>query len=146
MLVTRVGRVACAIPIEHVIETMRPLPVEPITRSGAESLALVQGLAMIRGAPVPVVDARMLLGVPGERGARFVVVRAGERRIALVVDEVIEVRAIGSTLQSRMPLLFDPAKHESVAAVGTLDAELLVVLDSARVLPEDSWRSLERSD
>ncbi|HSS01963.1 MAG TPA: chemotaxis protein CheW [Kofleriaceae bacterium] len=143
MLVTRIGGLACALPVAHVVETMRPLPVEPLATPGDRALALVDGLAMIRGAPVPVVDARKLLGVSGAAATRFVVVRAAQRRIALVVDAVLEVRRIDVDALPGLPPLLSGAR-DVVSALGALDAELLVVLDSARVLPEDGWRALER--
>jgi purine-binding chemotaxis protein CheW len=143
MLMTRVGGLICAFPIEHVIETMRPLPVEAIGRSRDEGLAAVDGLTMIRGAPVPVVDARRLLGVSGERATRFVIVRAAERRVAVAVDAVISVVRIAlDTLADLPPLL--GAHGDRIAAIGTRDAGLLVVLDAARLLPADSWAAIER--
>jgi purine-binding chemotaxis protein CheW len=142
MLVTRVGEVTCAFPIEHVVETMRPLPVEPIGRSGDPALAAIEGVAMVRGAAVPVVDARRLLGVAGERAARFVVVRAAERRIALIVDAVLDVRQIELEVLSTLPPLLGGASHDSVSRIGASDAGLMVVLEAARVLPEASWRAL----
>jgi purine-binding chemotaxis protein CheW len=146
MLVTRVGGLTCAFPIEHVIETMRPLPVEPIGRSGDEGPAVVDGLTMIRGAPVPVVDARRLLGVSGEHAARFVVVRATEhRRVAVVVDAVIAVMRIELATLAGLPPLLGGAHCDSIAAIGARDAGLLVVLDSARLLPADSWVAVERA-
>jgi len=144
MLVARVGGLACAFPIEHVVETMRPLAVEPIGRSGDEALALVDGLAMIRGAAVPVVDVRRLLGVTGAPATRFVVVRIADRRIALVVDAVIEVRHLELHAFDRLPPLLGGASRDCVSAIGAREADLLVVLDAARVLPEDSWRALDR--
>jgi purine-binding chemotaxis protein CheW len=135
----------CAFPIQHVVETMRPLPVEPIGRSADEALALIDGVAMIRGAAVPVVDARKLLGVTGGQATRFVVVRAGERRIALVVDAVLDVVRIDAGALSALPPLLGGASRGSISAIGARDAGLLVVLDAARVLPEDSWSALERS-
>jgi purine-binding chemotaxis protein CheW len=144
MLVTRVGGVACALPIAHVVETTRPLPVETI---GADdgALALVDGLAMIRGEPVPVVDARRLLGVSGAAATRFVVVRAAQRRVALAVDAVLDVRRIETAALSALPPLLGGARRDLVTAIGALDAELLVVLDAARVLPDDSWRVIDEA-
>ena len=147
MLVTRVGGVACALPIAHVIETTRPLPVEPIRGANAQALAVVDGLAMIRGEPVPVVDARRLLGVTGAEVTRFVVVRAAQRRVALAVDAVLEVRRIAAEALPGLPPLLGGARRDLVSAIGALDAELLIVLDSARVLPDDTWREIdERSE
>lgn len=143
MLVTRVGGTLCAFPIEHVVETMRRLPVEAIGTSELPALALIEGMAMIRGAPVPVIDVRRLLGVTGERATRFVVVRSGTRRIALLVDAVIEVRRIELDDLERLPAVLGGAGRDSVAAIGARDAELLVVLDAGRVLPEDAWQRIE---
>jgi purine-binding chemotaxis protein CheW len=142
MLMTRVGELVCAIPVEHVVETMRPLRIEPIG-SDDGALALVEGLAMIRGAPVPVVDARKLLAVVGGPATRFVVVRAGVRQIALVVDAVIDVRPVVSELVSQLPPLLAGAHRDVVSAIGARDRGLYAVLDASRVLPEDSWRALE---
>jgi len=145
MLVTRVGGVACALPIAHVIETTRPLPVEPICGTRDQALAVVEGLAMIRGAPVPVVDARRLLGVPGPAATRFVVVRVADRRVALAVDGVVEVRRIAADALPGLPPLLGGARRDVVSAIGALDAELLIVLDAARVLPDDAWSAIAGS-
>jgi chemotaxis signal transduction protein len=53
----RISKYSFAIPIEQVIEVMRPLPVETI--SGIPSF--VSGLSVIRGSPVPVIDTGLLL-------------------------------------------------------------------------------------
>lgn len=142
MLVTRVGRVACALPIAHVVETMRPLPIEPIARAGEDALAIVIGIAVIRGAAVPVIDARKLLGVEGGPATRLVVLETGERRIALAVDAVLDVQEIDAATLERLPPLLASARRESVSALATRDAELMVVLDAARALPEEQWRAL----
>jgi purine-binding chemotaxis protein CheW len=145
MLMTQVGELACAVPIEHVVETMRPLPVEPIGRDG-DTLGLVDGLAMIRGVPVPVVDARKLLGVTGGPATRFVVVRTGQRQIALAVDAVIDVRPLAPELLSQLPPLLAGAHREVVSAIVARDQGLCAVLDATRVLPEDSWRAIDAPD
>jgi purine-binding chemotaxis protein CheW len=143
MLVTRVAGVTCAIPIEHVVETMRPRPIEPLGRPEVAALAAIEGVSMIRGAPVPVIDVRRLLGVASEHAARFIVVRIGERRLALVVDEVVGVRRIEPELLSRLPPVLGGAHRDWVSAIGARDTELLVVLDAARVIPDDAWQAIE---
>jgi purine-binding chemotaxis protein CheW len=142
MLVTRVGAVVCGFPVEHVVETMRPLPIDPVGRSGDAALAAIEGLAIIRGVPVPVVDVRKLLGVTGEGAARFVVVRAAQRRLALLVDAVLGVTRIEREALAHLPPALGDANRETISAIGARDAALLVVLDAARVLPEDCWRAI----
>ena len=130
----------CALPLGHVVETLRPLPVEPL----AGAPAFVQGLCVIRGVPRPVVDAARLLGAqapgalpPDRSAARFVTVWAGARQVALAVDAVLGVRTVPPDSLQALPPLLHEAGAEAVAAVGRLDAELLLVLRSSRLLPEE---------
>ena len=140
-LLCRVGSHLCALPIESVVETMRPLPISAL--SGAPSFVL--GLSIIRGAPIPVVDARCLFSATAERGegARFVTIKSGDRRAALAVDSVIGVRALESVSLGVLPALLREANQEVVKAIGALDAKLLLVLESARIVPESLWAELE---
>ena len=141
-LLCRVGDLLCALPLEHVEETMRPLPVEAI----AGVPTFVRGLAVVRGAPIPVVDAASLLsGVASDttRATRFVTVKAGSRRIALAVDAVVGVVEIPRGSLDTLPLLFKDASLDMISAIGTLDANLLLVLRSTRLIREELWPVLE---
>jgi purine-binding chemotaxis protein CheW len=134
-LVYRIPGAVCALSLERVVETMRPLAVESL--SGAPPF--VRGLAIVRGAPVPVVDAAALIGASDGCPRRFVIVRAGTRRVALAVDEVVGVRALPSDQLERLPSLLREAAADVVARIGTLDDELLVVLESTRLVPDGAW-------
>jgi purine-binding chemotaxis protein CheW len=101
------------------------------------------GLSIIRGAPVPVVNATSLLGGKESLPTRFVTVKTGDRRIALAVDAVLGVKAIQAASLQELPPLLRDASAEVVAAIGTLDAELLLVLRSVRLVPEPVWATLE---
>jgi purine-binding chemotaxis protein CheW len=133
-LICRVQTRLCALPLEHVVETLRPLPVEPV--AGAPPFVL--GLAVIRGAPLPVVDSARLLGADDARAGRFVTVNAGNRRVALAVDCVLGVRAVAPESLHALPALLHQADTDVIAAIGLLDAELLLVLRSARLLPDQA--------
>jgi len=132
-LVFRVHDVSCALLLETIIETMRPLPLETV--SGAPRF--VVGVSIIRGAPVVVVDAGLLLGDRASTAGRAVTVKAASRTIALLVDEVIGVRTLTAHSLERLPPLLDKAAGDAIAAIATLDHELLVVLRGARLVPDD---------
>jgi purine-binding chemotaxis protein CheW len=118
---------------------MRPLRVEPIT--GVPPF--VRGLSIIRGSPVPVVDLGSLLaGHPGDTSTRFVTLRVGDRRVALAVDAVLGVCDLDASLVRELPPLLRDAGTDAIGAIGSLDAELLVVLRAAHVLPADVWQRL----
>jgi purine-binding chemotaxis protein CheW len=130
-----------AIPIEHVIETMRALPLAPV----AGTPRFMLGIAVIRGDPLPVVDAARLFGAELSRARRWVAMRAAERRIALAVDDVVGVRAVTRERCRELPPVLRHADSAVIAALGALDDELLVVLASARIVPESTWVAISEA-
>jgi chemotaxis signal transduction protein len=60
VLVVMVGARACAFPLHHVAETMRPLPIKHV----AGTPGFVCGVSVIHGTPTPVVDQKH--SVPAE--------------------------------------------------------------------------------
>lgn len=141
-LLCRVQTRLCALPLKHVLETMRPLPIRPI--SGAPQFVL--GLSVIRGAPAPIVDAARLLGAEEARPTRIVTVKVGARTIGLAVDGVLGVRSIPEEARQELPPLLESASTDVVSAIGILDAELLLVLNAARFMPEDLWAAFESGE
>lgn len=134
-LIVGVGARRYALPIASVIETMRPLPLEPL----AEGPPFVRGLSLIRGEAVPVVDMQALLeGTTAPAPGRLVLVRAGERRVALAVDRVIGLRSLEEAALAALPPLLAEARGEHVGWVGRLDRQLLMVLEAGRLAPEEA--------
>jgi purine-binding chemotaxis protein CheW len=134
VLVVRAGSRLCAIPVTFVLETLRPLGVSPL--AGAPSF--VEGVAIVRGEPVPVVDLGAFVGGAGtgERATRWVTVRAGARRAVLAVEAVLGVSPLDGA-EGAVPLVED-ACLGAVESVRARDQDLLLVLDAARVLAEAS--------
>jgi purine-binding chemotaxis protein CheW len=140
-LVCRVSSRFCALPVTHIRETMRPLPVEPM----AGVLPPVSGVAIIRGAVVPVLDLGRLVSGVQAQPQRFVTLRLGERSVALAVEAVIGIRTIPREASQELPPLLREADGEAIARIGTLDAELLVVLQDTRLVPDAAWAALEQA-
>jgi purine-binding chemotaxis protein CheW len=138
-LLCQIGVRLCAVPLAHVSETMRPLPIEPL----ADMPPFVMGLAIIRARPVPVLDAGRLVGAPCLSPSRFVTIRTGERVSALAVDAVLGVRVLPPGSIAAAPRLLGEANAELVTAMGALDGELLLVLEAARLVPESVWGGVE---
>jgi purine-binding chemotaxis protein CheW len=137
-LVCRVGPRLCALPLLNVVETMRPLPIEPV--AGAPPFVL--GLSILRGSPVPVVDVASLLGEQSVRPERFVTVSVGSRLVALALGQVVGLRPIAAMSDEALPPLLRDAGGEIVTAIATLDAELLLVLNAARIVPDGLLESI----
>jgi len=138
-LLCRVGSCVCAIPLARVSETLRPVRVD--TLAGVPSFVL--GVATIRGYPTPIIDAARLLGFEGDRVTRLVTIKIRDRLAAIAVDEVLGVRTIPADSLAGVPPLLRDASPAIVATVLSLDAELMLVLEASRVVPESVWHSLE---
>jgi purine-binding chemotaxis protein CheW len=138
-LLCRTGTIICALPLPSVRETMRPLPIAPL--AGVPPFVL--GVAIIRGAPTPVIDTGRLLGTPGSFAARFVTTNVLGRISALAVDSVLGVRALPDSSLAELPPLLHDVGAESVVALGVLDASLLMLLETSRMVPEPVWSALE---
>lgn len=131
-LLCRAGLHLCALPVEQIAEVMRPLPVEPL----ADAPPFVRGVAVIRGAPVPVIDLALLLGQPKAAITRLITVRAGGRVLALAVGEILGLKRDEEAGAKNMVPLMREAARESVSAIGALDSEALLFLNTLRLLPE----------
>ena len=115
---------------------MRPLPIAEV----ANTPGFVRGLSIIRGAPTPVVLLASLWPGAGGRPTRFVIVRVGERRVALAVDSVLGVIDLDPATLHALPPLFQNAAAGTLEAVGALDAQFLFVLNSGGIMPEKVWQ------
>jgi purine-binding chemotaxis protein CheW len=143
VLLVRVPSAVCALPISEVVETMRPLPVSPLS----EAPDFVGGIAIIRGVPTPVVELGALFQA-GERplAGRFITVRSGGHTIALAVQSVIGVAELDRLDVSSLPPLMANARTDVIEAIGRLDAELLVMLQTVRLVPESIWETLGKCE
>jgi purine-binding chemotaxis protein CheW len=132
-----------ALPLEAIAETMRPLPISPVSAAPA----FVRGVSLVRGTPSPVVNLALLLGgtqaEPGP-GRRFVAMRMPEGSLALEVDEVVGLRWLQEQSLEDVPALLHAQGESHVERMGSLDGHLLAVLGSARLLPEDFWNRLRQ--
>jgi purine-binding chemotaxis protein CheW len=138
-LLFRVRTRSCAVPLRYVSEIMRPLPLAPLV--GIPDFVL--GLAMIRGEATPVVDAAALFDTArADEPTRFVLLKVEQRAVALAVDAVIGVRALPADLQDLPPLVRE-ANPLAIDAVGALDAQLLLVLRGAHLLPDSLLDTLD---
>ncbi len=131
-LLCRAGSHLCALPLAQILEVMRPLPIEPL----AEAPAFIRGIAVIRGAPVAVLDLGHLLGQTRTKPSRFVTARVGGRTLGLAVTEVMGVlREDQIGAHAAVPLLREAA-GEAVSTIGSLDSEALLFLDKLQLLME----------
>jgi len=138
-LIVEVESRVCALPLAHVIETMRPFPIESL----ADVPPFVRGVAIIRGIPTPVVDLGAMLGRLNECVERFVIVRIGQKQIALSVSTVLGIRDLERAMMiQELPSLLKGASKDVVEEIGTLDEQVLLILREGWELPAEVWQAL----
>ena len=144
VIVVLVGARACAFPLHHVAETMRPLPIKAV----AGTPGFVRGVSVIRGTPTPVVDLKALLenseNSPGY--GRFVSLKLEDRRVVIGVDSVVGLRNLDAAQLGELPPLLRDVSSDLIASFGTRDAQLLLVLRAARIVPDEVWTSLATAE
>ena len=135
-VVFRAGSLLCALRLDEVIETMRPLATRPL----AGAPVFVRGVCIMRGVPTPVIDVARLLGGEEAEITRFLAVRTERGPVAFATGDVTGIRdtATGPDAEGHAGLLTG-ASSRLVAGVGAIDAEPLLLLQSMRVLPDDVW-------
>jgi purine-binding chemotaxis protein CheW len=136
-VVFRAGSLLCALRLDDVIETMRPLATRPL----AGAPAFVRGICIMRGVPTPVVDVARLLGGDQAEINRFLAVRTERGPVAFGTGDIIGIRATaagGRAAEGHAGLLTG-ASSRLVAGVSSIDAEPLLLLQSMRVVPEHVW-------
>ena len=144
VFVVMVGARACAFPLHHVAETMRPLPIKPV----AGTPSFVCGVSVIRGTPTPVVDLKALLenSENSPSYGRFVSLKLDDRRVAIGVDSVVGLRHLDSAQLGELPPLLRDVAADLIESFGSRDAQLLLVLRAARIVPDEVWTTLAAAE
>lgn len=143
VLVVRSGTWLCAIPLTEVRETMRRLPIRPVTGSPP----FVRGIALVRGSYIPVIDLRILLGESDEHEQNtchfFVTVQFGDQRAALETDAVIGAQHIPLSVLDPLPSLLSEAMSTFVEKLGSLNQKHLAFCSTVKLLSSLASLNLE---
>lgn len=135
VLVCRAGGALCAFPLEHVVETMRPQPCRAVP--GMRDHVL--GLALIRGQPTPVVALGEIIDPGGRQMAptRLVSLFCGGVRGAVAVDAVTGIEDIEVEALASLPEVVSSGSQPIVDRVASFGDDLLLLLASARLIPQE---------
>jgi purine-binding chemotaxis protein CheW len=133
-VVVRLGGTEFGINVRQVREVLR---VPPITRLPFPPPTIL-GIVSIRGTLVPVMDlGARLLGHPGDRQGRLVVVRdpEGEGSIGLLVDEVLDLAPLEQAAHEPPPEVESSLPSGWILGVlSPEDSRLVTLLELTHVL------------
>lgn len=140
-LLARVGRFNLAIPIGIVISVHEAPLVFPVPCAQPG----IAGAIRFAGLAVPVFDLRRSLRLEPRALAysdRLVLIDAGERIMALIVDEVLEFVAIERVTEEGLDALFGETPINTNVIAGIACAPTLcAVIEPAGILQPDPWDS-----
>ncbi len=121
------------VEVERVQEVIRYQEMTPVPLAAAA----VSGLINLRGQIVTAIDLRQCLGMPPRPEGELpmnVVVRANERAVSLLVDEIGDVLDVPVDSFEESPSTLDSVDRSLFAGVYKLDGELLLVLDTEKAV------------
>ena len=136
VVVFLVGAQRCLLPLARVIEIAPMVNITPIPGLGSPILGYIQ----CRGEPVAAVDFGARLGLAPKHGVNLddhlIVVALSERRVALLVDRVLDLTRIDS-----VPAPLEQSASPVAGVLPDADGNLFVV-DLERVLSLEQRRSV----
>jgi len=121
------------VEVERVQEVIRYQEMTPVPLAAAA----VSGLINLRGQIVTAVDLRQCLGMPPRPEGKLpmnVVVRANERAVSLLVDEIGDVLDVPADAFEQSPTTLDKVDRSLFTGVYKLDDKLLLVLDTDKAV------------
>jgi purine-binding chemotaxis protein CheW len=121
------------VEVERVQEVIRYQEMTPVPLAAGA----VSGLINLRGQIVTAVDLRQCLGMPPRAAGRLpmnVVVRANERAVSLLVDEIGDVLDVPGDSFEQSPTTLDKVDRSLFTGVYKLDGKLLLVLDTDKAV------------
>ena len=127
-----VGGVTYALPIQHIREIIRPLPMQVLPHASETVIGVIDH----RGDVVPIVDLRLRFRAKGSAPAshtRWVIANWQGRLIGLAVDRVIEVFALNEAEARPVPDLGQGQDTHGITAAYSHAGRLVFTLDVQRI-------------
>lgn len=128
LLLFRLERETYAIPSSSVREIIRhrtftPVPGAPPT---------LPGIISQRGAILPIVEIRTILGLPEDeltRSARMVIVQHSEIDMVLLVEQVFDLVSLEAQTVEAPPSALDPARARFIQGIARYEDRPVALLD-----------------
>jgi purine-binding chemotaxis protein CheW len=143
LLTLTIGGRLCGIPVPRVRDVLSGQHIARIPQAPVE----VAGVLNLRGRIVTALDLRRCLGLPpaeAEAPRMSVVVEQEGELYSLLADTVREVLSIAPEAREDLPETLGGLWREHAVAVHPLDGELLIELDTDRLLAVGSRATSER--
>jgi purine-binding chemotaxis protein CheW len=145
IVVFRMGGEEFGTEISNVVEVLEYR--EPVRVPKAPDF--LEGVIYLRDSILPVVDLRKRMEIsasPPTSDTRFLVVLIDEERVALTVDQVVEVAHLRGSDLAEPPPFFRGVAAEYLHGMGKLRERMVIVLKLERILTSQERIALLRAD
>lgn len=145
--VFRIGKEDFGIDIGRVVEFLHTQRVYTMP----ELPDFVSGVITVRGEVVPLLDLRKRFDIQSSQTEELIiVVRHGEEKIGLLVDEIKEILALGPEEVTAPPKIFKGLKKTYLTGLGKKNERIIILLNvddllssEEKIMLKDSAEDLE---
>ena len=145
--VFRIGKEDFGIDIGRVVEFLHTQRVYTMP----ELPDFVSGVITVRGEVVPLLDLRKRFDIQSSQTEELIiVVRHGEEKIGLLVDEIKEILALGPEEITAPPKIFKGLKRTYLTGLGKKNERIIILLNvddllssEEKIMLKDSAEDLE---
>ena len=130
------------IEILKVQEIIGVMPITPIPRTPA----FIKGVINLRGRIIPIIDLRLKLSMEEVKHTEetcFIVVKAHEMHMGVVVDKVSEVLNIAGENVEDAPSMGQEINTRYILGIGKAGSKVKLLLDIEKVLSEKDVEALQ---
>ena len=120
----------------------RQVDVVPVPNS----MKYISGIVNLRGEVIPVMSLKKKFSMDDSadtKGNNTVIVNLPDMKIALEVDEVLEIGELNAEKIVDMPRLAKNEETEYLDRVASVDGDLVILLDINKILSEDEAKGVK---
>ena len=137
-VVFRLGDQEFGVDINLVQSIEKQVDVVPVPNS----MKYISGIVNLRGEVIPVMSLKEKFNMES-KGDNTVIVNLPDMKIALEVDEVIEIGELQPDKISLMPKLAKTENTEYLDRVASIDDKLVILLDINKILSEEEAQGIK---
>lgn len=140
-VVFEVGGEIFGVDINLVQSIEKQVNVVPVPNS----MTYINGIINLRGEVVPVYSLKKKFDIKDEnKSENTIIISVGDVKIALEVDEVMEISEIDPDKIRKMPVLAKTSDSMYLDRVAQIDNKLVILLDVERLLSESEEQSVKK--
>lgn len=140
-VVFKVGNESYGVDINLVQSIENDINIVPVPNS----VEYVKGIVNLRGEVIPLYSLKRKFNMPDDSSSRScVIISIGEIKIAIEVDEVVEISEVRPDMIMPMPRIIINAETVFMDRVANIGGKLVILLDVERLLTDEESETMKR--